>query len=259
MAAALHAQIGFGRSDQLQSSTPGQTTNGGLVLRYLLSETIQAQENGSRGTHFAKFLISNFLKGFTYSVHWRSTCGVDIMAPGRFCVWIQTLYSSLRFRLHSLENLLKAEAVINHRRCFSSLPSRMICKKVSEKRMCLESCWPVIDESGGFGSSRPTKRIHSRPIWHQIGKLKNEIIDKTNKSGTSIGKALGRRTHNKQLERNLQIGEHSILRLLAPQCLPGWSPAVTNYRHLSFILWLCTFFQKLTGYIFHDLFATDNL
>ena len=64
---ALHAQIGFGRSDQLQSSTPGQTTNGGLVLRYLLSETIQAQENGSRGTHFAKFLISNFLKGLTFS------------------------------------------------------------------------------------------------------------------------------------------------------------------------------------------------
>ena len=24
-------------------------------------------ENGSRGTHFAKFLISNFIKGLTYS------------------------------------------------------------------------------------------------------------------------------------------------------------------------------------------------
>ena len=138
------------------------------------------------------------------------------MAPGRFCVWIQTLYSSLRFRLPSLENLLKAEAVINHWRCFSSLPRRMICKKISEKSMCLKSCWPVMDESGGFGSSRPTKGIHSRPIWHQIGKLNNKINDKTSKSGTSIGKALGRRTHNKQLERNLQIGEHSILRLLAP-------------------------------------------
>ena len=67
MAAALHAQIGFRRSDQSQSSTPGQTINGGPVLRYFLSETIQAQENGSGGTHFAKFLISNFLKGLTYS------------------------------------------------------------------------------------------------------------------------------------------------------------------------------------------------
>ena len=36
-------------------------------LKYFLSETIQAQENGSRGTSFAKFLISNFLKGLTYS------------------------------------------------------------------------------------------------------------------------------------------------------------------------------------------------
>ena len=47
MAAALHAQIELQRSDQSQSSTPGQTTNGGPVLRYFLSETIQAQENGS--------------------------------------------------------------------------------------------------------------------------------------------------------------------------------------------------------------------
>ena len=67
MAAALHAQIGFRRSDQSQSSTLGQPTNGSLILKYFLSETIHAQENGSRGTHFAKFLISNFLKGLTYS------------------------------------------------------------------------------------------------------------------------------------------------------------------------------------------------
>ena len=67
MAVALHAQIGFRRSDQSQCSSPGQTNNGGPVLRYFLSETIQAQENGSRGTHFAKFLISNFPKGLPYS------------------------------------------------------------------------------------------------------------------------------------------------------------------------------------------------
>ena len=45
----------------------GQPTNGRPVLKYLLSETIHAKENGSRGCHFAKFLISNFLKGLTYS------------------------------------------------------------------------------------------------------------------------------------------------------------------------------------------------
>ena len=42
-----------------------------------LSETIHAQENGSRGPHFAKSLNSNFLKGLTYSallqLKWRSS------------------------------------------------------------------------------------------------------------------------------------------------------------------------------------------
>ena len=37
------------------------------ILKYFLSETIHAQENGSRVTHFAKFLISNFLQGLIYS------------------------------------------------------------------------------------------------------------------------------------------------------------------------------------------------
>ena len=37
------------------------------IHKYFLSETIHAQENGSRVTHFAKFLISNFLKSLTYS------------------------------------------------------------------------------------------------------------------------------------------------------------------------------------------------
>ena len=60
-AAALHAQIWLRRSDQSQSSTLGQPTNSGAVLKYFFSETIHPQENGSRGTHFAKFLISNFL------------------------------------------------------------------------------------------------------------------------------------------------------------------------------------------------------
>ena len=87
MAAALHAQIGFRRSDQSQSSTPGQTTNGSPVLRYFLSETIQAQENGSRGTHVAKFLISNFLKGLTYSAMADSL--PTIIIADRFPPWLE--------------------------------------------------------------------------------------------------------------------------------------------------------------------------
>ena len=57
-------KFGAVRSNQSESSTPGLPTNGGLVLKYFLSETIH---NSSRGTHFVKFLISNFLKGLTYS------------------------------------------------------------------------------------------------------------------------------------------------------------------------------------------------
>ena len=58
-------KFGSMRSNQSQSCNPGLPTNGSQVLKYFLSETIH---NGGRGTHFAKFLISNFLKGLTYSV-----------------------------------------------------------------------------------------------------------------------------------------------------------------------------------------------
>ena len=54
------------RSDQSQSSTPGQSPDGSPVLKYFLYETIH---NGNRGTHFTKFLISNFLRGLTYSIY----------------------------------------------------------------------------------------------------------------------------------------------------------------------------------------------
>ena len=57
-------KFGSVRFNQSWSSTPGLPTNGGLVLKYVLSESIH---NRSSGTHFDKFLISNFLKGLTYS------------------------------------------------------------------------------------------------------------------------------------------------------------------------------------------------
>ena len=69
--------VGIMRFNQSQSSTPGKPTNCGLVLKYFLSETIYAQENGSRGTHFAKFLISNFLKGLTYSALYHITGSIE--------------------------------------------------------------------------------------------------------------------------------------------------------------------------------------
>ena len=48
------------------------------ILKYFLSETIHVQENGSRDTHFAKSLISNFLKGLTYSALVLSTLGPQV-------------------------------------------------------------------------------------------------------------------------------------------------------------------------------------
>ena len=94
MAAALHAQIGVRRFDQSQSSTPGQTTNGGTDLRYFLSETIQAQESGSRGTHFAKFLISNFHKGLTYSAVLHLDIKTCCIKEGRFINLQKSLHRS---------------------------------------------------------------------------------------------------------------------------------------------------------------------
>ena len=70
-------QKNYGGSPSCSNLVPWDPTNHRAALRvcqpmaawfsnisYLKSETIH---NGSRGTHFAKFLISNFLKGLTYS------------------------------------------------------------------------------------------------------------------------------------------------------------------------------------------------
>ena len=38
-----------------------------IVLKYFLSETVHAQQNGRICTHFAKFLNTKFLKGLTHS------------------------------------------------------------------------------------------------------------------------------------------------------------------------------------------------
>ena len=63
---------------------------------------IHAQENGSRGTHFAKFLISYFLKGLTYSalygVNNSSVCSMNAM------------FGSLQFKTQS--TVLKSTSYI---------------------------------------------------------------------------------------------------------------------------------------------------
>ena len=63
--AALHCENLYLKQQQIFSTIfQARIPN---IHKYFLSETIHAQENGSRGTHFGKFLISNFLKGLTYS------------------------------------------------------------------------------------------------------------------------------------------------------------------------------------------------
>ena len=62
--------LGSMRFNQSKTSTLDKPTNGGLVLKYSLFETIHAQENGSRGIHFAKFLISNSYSGVVLKLFW---------------------------------------------------------------------------------------------------------------------------------------------------------------------------------------------
>ena len=63
--AAIHREKLIFKKKQIFSTIfPARISN---ILKYFLSETIHAQENGSRGTHFAKSLNSNFLQGLTYS------------------------------------------------------------------------------------------------------------------------------------------------------------------------------------------------
>ena len=80
IAAALHAQIGFRRSDQSQSSTLGQPTSGSPVLKFLIWNN-SPPRNGSRGTHFAKFLISKTYS-LTYSaLGWDTILSSKWLAP----------------------------------------------------------------------------------------------------------------------------------------------------------------------------------
>ena len=64
IAAALHCENWYFKKQIFATIFQARISN---KIKYFISETIHAQENGSRGTHFAKFLISNFHKSLTYS------------------------------------------------------------------------------------------------------------------------------------------------------------------------------------------------
>ena len=64
MAAAIHCKNWYFKKTNIFHYFPSKNLKYSQIF---LSETIHAQENGSRGPHFAKSLNSNFLKGLTYS------------------------------------------------------------------------------------------------------------------------------------------------------------------------------------------------
>ena len=69
MAAAIHCENWYFKKTNIFHYFPSKNLKYSQIF---LSETIHAQENGSRGPHFAKSLNSNFLKGLTYSAVSRS-------------------------------------------------------------------------------------------------------------------------------------------------------------------------------------------
>ena len=79
MAAAIHCENWYFKKTNIFHYFPSKNLKYSQIF---LSETIHAQENGSRGPHFAKSLNSNFLKGLTYSAL------VLRKLPTCFCSWL---------------------------------------------------------------------------------------------------------------------------------------------------------------------------
>ena len=91
MAAAIHCENWYFKKTNIFHYFPSKNLKYSQIF---LSETIHAQENGSRGPHFAKSLNSNFLKGLTYSALLLSL-SLEVNA-GEFCwdLW-RILYNCL--------------------------------------------------------------------------------------------------------------------------------------------------------------------
>ena len=82
--AAIHRENWYFKKTNIFHYFPSKNLKYSQIF---LSETIHAQENGSRGPHFAKSLNSNFLKGLTYSAvvhYWGSPEEQPLMS-----LWIE--------------------------------------------------------------------------------------------------------------------------------------------------------------------------
>ena len=92
--AAIHRENWYFKKTNIFHYFPSKNLKYSQIF---LSETIHAQENGSRGPHFAKSLNSNFLKGLTYSamIPWTPTnCLVvkKVLAPGNLAMYLLMIY-----------------------------------------------------------------------------------------------------------------------------------------------------------------------
>ena len=79
----------------------------------------------------------------------------------------------------------------------------------------------------------------------KTGKLNNKINEK--KKQINQEQALEKRLAGAPITSNWSAickSESTQSYDYLPQCLPGWSPAVTNYRHLSVIMFMRIFFSS---------------
>ena len=87
MAAAIHCENWYFKKTNIFHYFPSKNLKYSQIF---LSETIHAQENGSRGPHFAKSLNSNFLKGLTYSAVVEGKVSCFISQPAEIDHFINT-------------------------------------------------------------------------------------------------------------------------------------------------------------------------
>ena len=85
--AAIHRENWYFKKTNIFHYFPSKNLKYSQIF---LSETIHAQENGSRGPHFAKSLNSNFLKGLTYSAVVEGKVSCFISQPAEIDHFINT-------------------------------------------------------------------------------------------------------------------------------------------------------------------------
>ena len=104
MAAAIHCENWYFKKTNIFHYFPSKNLKYSQIF---LSETIHAQENGSRGPHFAKSLNSNFLKGLTYS----AVCQASV-SPDQISTFFQYIQAYKPFADHVPPNIKQYQLIL---------------------------------------------------------------------------------------------------------------------------------------------------